>query len=133
MEENEEIILTKPICVLICIFLIISMIFTSYIGFKYDFCYVEKDALQYLNLKKDEKVICAVMTLHLNVKDYYVVKYIPTYPFIFIDYIIVGPSENDKNAFYDMTCRNYLDYIFYIYNVLSFVAFVALQEHMDKI
>ena len=133
MEKKEERILTKPICILICIFLIISMIFTSYFIFKYDTCYVTEDALEYLNLSKGEKVICALMPLQLNVKSFYLVTSVPRFPFIIIEDINVGFESSNYNKFYCDTYENRLDYIFHIYNGLSLVAFIALKRHMKKI
>ena len=133
MEEKEEIILTKPICILICIFLILSMICTSYFIFKYDTCYVTKDALEYLNLSKGEKVICALMPLQLNVKNFYLVTYVPRFPFIIIEDVNVGFESSNYNKFYCDTYENRLDYIFHIYNALCLVSLIVLKKHIKKI
>lgn len=133
MEEKEEKILTKPMCIFICIFLIISMIYTSYFIFRYDICYVTEDSIQYLNLSDGEKVICAFIPFQFNVHTFYLVTSVPRFPFIIIEEINVGYEGSNYSRFYGNTYENRLDYILHIYNALSLVAFIALKRHMKRI
>lgn len=135
MEEidKDSKILTKPICYLISIFLIFSIVSVTLFTFNYNLCYVPQEYKQYTNLNNDQTILFALTKRWaLNPNEFYIFYY--SKPFILINSIYMGSQDSNGFELYTKIYHNtQFNYLIWGYDILCLFLFNKLKKYMKSL
>ena len=131
--DKDSKILTKPICYLICIFLILNIIFVTRFAFIYDVCYIPNEYKYLTGLTSEQMPLFALINRWaLNPKEFYLFYY--SKPFIWFDNIYMGSQDGSG---FELRAQiyhnNQLTYIIWGYDILCIILYIKLRKHMKSL
>lgn len=131
--DKDSKILTKPICYLICIFLILNIIFVTKFSLAYDVCYISKEDKSLTGLNNEQTPLFALIyrwSLNPHSFDIY---YFDS-PFILMDTYVIGNEGSNSSVLYGSIYHNtQLNYVIWGYDILCIILYIKLRKHMKSL